>query len=181
MTNINEIWKPIPGFVGYEVSSIGRVRSFWDYSTGNGRGARVLVEHHKLMRLATTKAGYQRVMLGRFNARSQQFVHRLVLMAFIGDCPDGMCACHNNGNRTDNRIDNLRWDTFSENSKDVVSHGNHKSGRGIQKNAKLDEDAVREIRATIGQVPSRFFAEAYGCSRQLVDMVRRGEIWDWVE
>lgn len=42
----------------------------------------------------------------------------------MGPCPDGMEACHNNGDQLDNRIENLRWDTHSANIYDQVAHGN---------------------------------------------------------
>jgi hypothetical protein len=52
-------------------------------------------------------------------------VHQLVLEAFVGPRPRGMESCHNNGNQTDNRLVNLRWDTKSENNLDRVRHGTH--------------------------------------------------------
>ena len=44
------------------------------------------------------------------------------LDAFTGPCPDGMEACHANGDRSDNRAGNLRWDTVRENANDRISH-----------------------------------------------------------
>ncbi len=82
-------------------------------------------------------------------------VHRLVLETFVGPCPEGMEACHNNGIRTDNRLENLRWDTHSEDSKDAIWHGTHpgflskgRTDRGGTANgcAKLTETDVRWIR-----------------------------------
>ena len=54
-----------------------------------------------------------------------KYIHRLVLEAFVGPCPEGMETCHNNGVRTDNRLENLRWDTSSANNDDIVKHGRH--------------------------------------------------------
>jgi len=54
-------------------------------------------------------------------------VHRLVLLTFVGPCPPGMQACHNNGNPFDNYPSNLRWDTISANQFDSIKHGTAKS------------------------------------------------------
>lgn len=56
-------------------------------------------------------------------------LHRVVLDAFIGPRPKGMEACHANGDPTDNRLVNLRWDTRSANAADSVRHGTHVNTR----------------------------------------------------
>ena len=50
-------------------------------------------------------------------------LHRLVLTAFVGPCPEGMEACHNDGTRNNNHVDNLRWDTRTNNNLDKRKHG----------------------------------------------------------
>ena len=74
-------------------------------------------------------------------------VHVLVLTVFIGPCPEGMEGCHEDGDFTNNRVDNLRWDTHQENQRDMVRHGttNFMPGEN-HPNAKLTEEQVREIR-----------------------------------
>lgn len=52
-------------------------------------------------------------------------VHRLVLEAFVGPCPEGQEGCHNNGDVLNCRLTNLRWDTKSSNNLDRVKHGTH--------------------------------------------------------
>lgn len=54
-------------------------------------------------------------------------VHRVVAFAFLGPPPDPerTYVLHGNGNPQDNRVENLRWGTQSENLKDSVMHGNH--------------------------------------------------------
>ncbi|MCG7596363.1 NUMOD4 motif-containing HNH endonuclease [Mycobacterium sp. PSTR-4-N] len=119
---MTEIWAPIAGFVGsYEVSTIGRVRSLDRVirdSAGRNcfRKGRVL----KPSRAGAPGKDYPSVALGKGNHRT---IHRLVLETFVGPCPDGTEACHNNGDRFDNRLDNLRWDTPSNNNRDKRSHG----------------------------------------------------------
>jgi len=52
-------------------------------------------------------------------------VHRLVLEAFIGPAPKGTICCHNDGDPTNNRLENLRWDTHSSNTRDAIRHGTY--------------------------------------------------------
>jgi len=54
-------------------------------------------------------------------------VHRLVLEAFVGPCPEGMECRHLDGDPSNNRLENLRWGTPAENTEDKRKHGRHTS------------------------------------------------------
>lgn len=120
---MTEQWKPIPGWEGcYEVSDQGRVRSL-ERKTWCPRGA-------GFWRTVGTKTlspglvrGYERVSLQRNGHLENVSVHRLVLLAFIGPCPEGMEACHNDGDKRNNHLSNLRYDTSSANHLDRNRHG----------------------------------------------------------
>lgn len=118
----NERWLPVVGFEGfYEVSDHGSVRSVTrivKFSRGATR-----VAPSRVLSAATDSVGYQRVSLRRDGHGQTKKVHRLVLEAFTGGCPDGHMACHNNGDPGDNRLVNLRWDSATENMFDRVRHG----------------------------------------------------------
>ena len=104
-----ETWKAVPGYEGlYEVSDQGRVRSFARYKSG------------RILRPGRMPQGHMSVALGRGNS---QCVHKLVLLTFVGPAPDRHECCHNNGDPSDNRLENLRWGTRSENIRDAVRHG----------------------------------------------------------
>lgn len=115
---MSETWKPIPGHEGiYEVSDIGRVRSLDRVVARNRRvKGRVLVLNLK-------SNGYSQVELFSGGQGKWLMSHRLVLLAFAGPCPEGMEACHNDGDQTNNAPSNLRWDTRSANQMDCVAHG----------------------------------------------------------
>lgn len=67
---------------------------------------------------------YHTVQLGRGN--SHRPVHRLVLEAFVGPCPEGMTVGrHLDDDPNNNHISNLAWGTVSDNSKDKVRNGHH--------------------------------------------------------
>lgn len=112
-------WLPVVGFEdAYEVSSLGQVRSLDRYSHGLRRG-RVLKAH------IGAGNGYPYVTLYRTPEKRRANVHVLVLEAFVGPRPLGMEALHDNGDRADARVSNLRWGTHGENIADVVRHGRH--------------------------------------------------------
>lgn len=70
--------------------------------------------------------GYPSVVLHKDGQRYDFFVHRLVLETFVGPCPVGMESCHNNGDKNDNRVENLRWDTSAANKADVSKLSRYK-------------------------------------------------------
>jgi len=106
---MNEIWKDIPRYEGqYQVSTLGNVRSF----------RRSVAP--KLLKPGRMSGGHLSVALGRGNSRC---VHELVLLAFVGPAPIKHECRHLNGNPVDNRLENLKWGTRSENIKDKTAHG----------------------------------------------------------
>lgn len=125
---MTEEWRPIPGFDGYEVSDLGRVRGVdrWvAIRTGGQRlqRGRILRAHplpHTGHMIATLRKDYAAVTVR---------VHALVAAAFIGPRPSGLDVCHNNGDPADNRVSNLRYDSRSANIKDAVLHGTHNMSR----------------------------------------------------
>lgn len=99
---IFERWRPIVGHEHYEVSEYGSVRN---------RHTR------RRLRLCRLPKGYLFACIGR-NPGCTVYVHRAVLESFVGPCPVGMQACHKDGNPSNNRIYNLRWDTHMNNELD---------------------------------------------------------------
>lgn len=116
---MTEEWRTIPGHEGYQVSSLGRVRGV-DRLVPTSYGS-VRRQRGVLLRQEIYGPGYRRVGLAQ---RTSQ-VHALVLLAFVGPRPDGLQACHNDGDPGNNRVDNLRWDTPSSNIQDLIRHGRH--------------------------------------------------------
>lgn len=119
-----EDWRPIPGYEGvYEVSDFGRVRSL---DRLDSRGRRRTGKPRSLIK---QPSGHFTVSLC-LNAEHQGFlVHHLVLLAFVGPCPDGMEGCHWDDDPSNNRLENLRWDTRSANQLDSVRNGTHHMAR----------------------------------------------------
>lgn len=120
---MSERWLPVPGYEGmYSVSDQGRVRSL--DRTVNGRSLR-----GQLRKPTCDPRGRRVVSLSRDGKSRYFFVHRIVLEAFVGPRPPGMECCHFNDDRSDNRLENLRWDTSSSNRLDAVRNGKHHEAR----------------------------------------------------
>jgi NUMOD4 motif/HNH endonuclease len=125
MFELDEIWKDIPGFPGYQASSEGRVRSVdrvIEQSGSHRARPYSLVRKGRILRPCKCKSGHLQVMCGRFNPRVN--LHALVCLAFHGEKPslthEVLHLDHDPGN---NRPDNLKWGTRGENLKMDYAHG----------------------------------------------------------
>ena len=174
-----ETWRPIPGFEGYEVSDLGRVRSFRRHG-GRGRG---LVNAPRIKKTHPGAAGYLSVTLQRpdGNRCSKYHVHALVAAAFLGPRPDGMQVAHADGDRLNARLDNLRYATASENAEDKRRHGTDTPGErnGMHKLTDRDVREIRQLRAA-GAL-QRELAERFGVSISAIQFVLNGKHWSHVK
>ena len=114
--------KPIPGYVTYYASDDGHIYS--------ERSDKYLIPR-------TRKDGYQQVTLCEGGARNQEYVHRLIALAWLGECGHRMQVNHIDENKQNNAINNLEWVTCKENN----NHGTHTARQtatvGHEKLAKL--------------------------------------------
>lgn len=125
----HERWRSVVGWSGlYEVSDRGRVRSV-DRVIAIARHTRRYTG--RILRQGTSKKNpHPRVILYRCGDHVTCLVHRLVLDAFCGPCPEGMQGCHEDDIPTHNYYpENLRWDTPSANRLDSVRNGLHHQAR----------------------------------------------------
>ena len=99
---MEEIWKPIPGFEYYSVSSIGRVKNPFG----------------KILKPSINHKGYLKVYLNsEYIKHKQMTIHRAVALAFIPNPNDLAQVNHINHNKCDNRIENLEWCTNQYNQR----------------------------------------------------------------
>jgi hypothetical protein len=122
-----EQWHSVVGFEGmYEVSDKGHVRSL-ARPTRNGIGRPIL--DRILAPDFVGKRRYPQVSLYKDGKETRRRIHQLVLEAFVGPCPPGQECLHANDIASDNRLENLRWDTRSANANEKVRNGNHPNAR----------------------------------------------------
>lgn len=172
-----EIWKPIPGFEGYEVSDLGRVRSLDREIAIDHRGrGRLWIRRYRGKLLAPVDDGrYLAVHLG---SRKQMRVHQLVMLAFVGEPPPGTEVAHNNGRGTNCKLLNLRYDSPPGNAADKLNHGTDARGEKCP-TARLTREAVRAIRHSA--LDRKLLAEAYGVSKSHIDNIKAGHRWGWLD
>jgi len=154
-------WKAIPGFEGYEVSDQGQVRSYRKYGGGLS-----LTSHLLKPSTSRPRGGYKAVGLRRNGQTYQKRVARLVLLAFVGPCPNGMEMCHNNSNSDDDRLENLRYDTHLGNTRDRLS---------------LSDAQVIEMRERRAQGESiATLAQSFNIKYRTVYDLCRGTTYRWI-
>ena len=116
---MDEEWRPVHGYgERYWVSNLGRVKSVRYVTSRKETTTRFLT-------MRPGKKGHLRVALCKDGACVDFRVHILVLEAFVGPRPASEHGLHNNDDKNDNRVSNLRWGTGSENMYDRVDNGLH--------------------------------------------------------
>jgi hypothetical protein len=130
---MSEIWKDIPGQVGYQASNLGRIKSLDKVITANNRWGDAQECFHPSVILATSTSKsrngnrYERVTLKVANGkRICAYVHRLVAFAFLRNENYLLQVNHKDGNTLNNNVENLEWVTQSEN----ILHSYRVLGKG---------------------------------------------------
>lgn len=143
MNNREEIWKDIPDFEGiYQASNLGNIRSL--DRTYKDKIGKQYNRKGVLLKPNTDKGGYLYVGLCPPNKEKIKTVkiHRLVALTFCSGYEQGLEVNHINGNRSDNRAENLEWVTRAYNNRDRYNRG-YKNPTGEKSiSAKLKEEYI---------------------------------------
>lgn len=158
------------GYEGrYEVSDLGRVRRTFSSAQYEAFGG---------LAPPPDRFGYVRANLKGSDGRLRRVsFHVAVLEAFVGPRPAGCDASHLNGDRTDNRLQNLRWETSSENHRRKLEHGTLVHGEA-HKCAKLKSEQVADIKKRVADGEKKVsLARQYGVSNTLICNIVKGKAW----
>lgn len=106
---MGETWRRVPSWPQFEVTPTGVIRR---------------ASTRRLLKPMAHMRGHLYIVPVR---AKRLYLHRAVLEAFVGPCPDGYECRHLDGNPTNNRVENLVWGTPSENMQDRWRHGTMKN------------------------------------------------------
>lgn len=176
---MKEVWKDIPNYNGiYQCSNLGKIKRIC-----RARASQI----GRILKPIKQTSGHLSVDLSKNGINKRFGIHRLVLEAFVGPCPPGMECRHLDGNPKNNRVDNLKWGTRSENMQDSIKHGTFKhnppdnSGSNCG-TSKLTDEQVIEIKVLIkkGELTDTEIGKIYKVSRSTIRDIRLEYTWKYV-
>lgn len=161
--NVNELegFTPVPGIPGLFVSKAGDVRLL------NKKGE-IICPH-----MSVTGRGYLRIAYGD----GRYYVHRLVALTYLPNPRNCKYVNHKNGNKKDNRVENLEWVTASENWRHAIATGLARSIGEITR--KLSDEDVRYIRSV--NESAEILAERFHVTTRTILKVRSGATYKDIE
>lgn len=157
---MEEVWKPIKHYEGYyEVSNKGEVRTATRFVPNSGKHG--MWYKSRTLKFNIDKDGYCTVALQKDRKVKRCKVHRLVLSTF-DNCDSELQVNHIDGNKFNNRLDNLEWVTCSQNIKHAFSIGLKTQSGSKNNGSKLTEKQIVQI--------CDFFKYTTFTNKQIADM-----------
>jgi len=170
-----ENWKSVLGYEGlYEVSDLGKVKGLERYCICKSK-TRIVSE--KIKNLRFDKYGYLRSSFSKLGIVSTIQVHRLVALAFISNPENKKTVNHKNGIKTDNRVENLEWNTTLENNLHSREHGLNKNSGQTHYKAKLTNKEVFDIKYNSNGISQKSLSKKYNVCHQTISQIKTGNIW----
>jgi len=175
---------PIPRYAHlYEVSSAGQVRALDRFVVDKLTGIK---RSHKGRIITPKQSGrYLGVSLFDHPDSTRFYIHRLVALAFIPNPDNKPCVNHKNRDRYDNRVENLEWVTYQENSQHLISSVDYVPPRAVKgedsPSAKLNAEVVEQLRLSWEPgAPIGSLARLYGVSHRAIYQALSGNTWKHV-
>ena len=161
---MEEVWKDIDGFPGYQVSDHGRVRTHNKVTSSAKYPKRVWKDRILKQKIGKDKSC--RLSLWRDGKETTVLVHRLVANEFLGRNIDTeLTVNHKDGNRLNNNVSNLEWMTREDNIKYGFTHGQYAQKAQTIKDMNGNIMTIRSI-AALGRFLGRSTVYINTCKRK---------------
>ena len=157
--------KQIEGFPDYEIDTEGNI-----FSNKFGK--------KRMKKQTLTKHGYFIIGLTNKSEKTKVFnVHKIIGKTFLANPNNYRCICHNDSNSQNNKIENLRWDTHKNNTRDSILAGRWIVGE-MHKLSKLNRLQVLEILAMKGSKNTSVeIAKIFKVSPSTIQRIFHGKLW----
>lgn len=160
----SEEWLPVVGFeLLYLVSRWGQVFSLIS---------------DKVLKPGAHTRGYVQLTLCKNGRYYNKLVHRLVMEAFVGPCPEGMQVNHKDGDKLNNCLSNLEYVTKSENEKHAHKTGLKNQAGSLNGYSFFIEKDIPIIRQRYSDGETQqFIADDYGVCRETIRAIVNRKNW----
>ncbi len=164
---IEEIWKDIPGYDGYQASNLGNIKSLYYRKRIKDK------INPKIMSKVSHTGGYLRVNIKKDGEEycKDKYIQSLIALAFLGEMPDGYEVNHIDGNKHNNNIDNLEYVTHKENLHHAIKiKGNWQSTakKTKQRHTNLTQQEIIFIQENRYKIKPRELSEIFKVNLQTI-------------
>lgn len=170
---MKEIWKDIPNYEGhYQISNFGRVKSLDRYIIS--KNGRRIFKKGSIQKLQNNGNGYIYKQFKKDGKYKNYYIHNLVMLVFVGERPNNYFVCHIDGDKNNNRLDNLKYDTPHQNNIDQFRH----NGNGIKNTLPLNK--VLEIRKMSKEKSIKEICDELKLDEWVVSRIKNNENYTWL-
>jgi len=174
----NEIWKDVIGFEGlYQISNLGNVKNLSRVVNSSHNAKRTIKE--KFIKPCKNRDGYLFVSLCKSNKKVNATIHRMVATSFLKNTDGKITVNHIDGNKLNNNVSNLEWNTYSENNKHAFTIGLRSLKGQSHNRSKLKNEDVLRIRSNeFNGLTHKEISIIFNVSRVLITNIKSRKHWN---